>query len=466
MPSNGAQPEGYKAKMIEQLRSSTREQREKWIQQADFNLFNLRSEQVYIDLLTDSGTGAMSDSQWGALMCGDEAYAGSTSFHRLKESVLRLFGFSHMVPVHQGRAAEHALAQAMLNEQSIVPGNTHFDTTRAHIENCRGIAINCAIEGAFQIEYRHPFKGNVNLLKLEKVLQSHIGNVPMIIVTITCDKSGGQPVSMHNLRQLRELSKRFNVPVIFDSARFAENAWFIQHREPGYSSRTIPEIVCEMYHNADGMIMSGKKDGLVNIGGLFATNNKDLFEKVRNYVILYEGYQTYGGLAGRDMEAFAVGLNEVTKQEYLDDRISQVHRFGEILINAEIPIQQPIGGHAIVIDASNFLPNVPQEEYVAQTLAVELYLEAGIRGAEMGVLVNGRDPITGIDRHATTEFFRLAIPRRTYTNDQLAFVANALGNIYNRRFKITRGLYIVHEDATLRHFTIQMIRAERKTIGF
>ncbi|KKO96628.1 hypothetical protein THAR02_11266 [Trichoderma harzianum] len=448
--------------MIERLRLSTREEREKWIQQADYNLFNLHSDQVYIDLLTDSGTGAMSDYQWAALMTGDEAYAGSTSFHRLKKKVQELFGFSYMIPVHQGRAAEHALAQALLNEQNVVPGNTHFDTTRAHIESCRATAIDCPIEGAFQVQYQHPFKGNVNLLQLEQVLQSQIGNVPMIIVTITCNKSGGQPVSMHNLRQLREVAKRYNVPIIIDSARFAENAWFIQHREAGYRSRAIPEIVREMYHNADGMIMSGKKDGLVNIGGLFATNNRELFDKVRKYVILFEGFQTYGGLAGRDMEAFAVGLHEVTEQSYLDDRMSQVYRFGKMLIDANIPVQQPIGGHAIVIDAAAFLPNVPQEEYVAQTLAVELYLEAGIRGVEMGVLMNGRDPITGRNRPAA-EFLRLAIPRRTYTNDQLAFVANALCKIYNRRHTIDRGLYIVYEDATLRHFTIQMIRAEEKT---
>ncbi|EHK19886.1 uncharacterized protein TRIVIDRAFT_46993 [Trichoderma virens Gv29-8] len=465
MPLDCSQPEGYKAKMIEQLRPSTREEREKWIQQADYNLFNLHGDQVYIDLLTDSGTGAMSHYQWAALMRGDEAYAGSTSFHHLKEKVQELFGFSYIVPVHQGRAAEHALAQALLNEESVVPGNTHFNTTRAHIEYRQATAIDCAIEGAFQIEYQHPFKGNVNLLKLEEVLQSYSGNVPMIIVTITCNMSGGQPVSMHNLRQLREIAKRFNVPVIINSARFAENAWFIQEREPGYGSWTISDIVREMYHNADGMIISGKKDGLVNVGGLFATNNRDLFNKVRKYILLCEGYQTNGGLTGRDMEAFAVGLNEVTQQKYLDDRISQVYRFGKMLIDANIPVQQPIGGHAIVIDASAFLPHVSQEEYVAQTLAVELYVEAGIRGAEMGALLSGRDPITGNNRPVATEFLRLAIPRRTYTNDQLAFVANALRRIHDRRLTITRGLYIVHEDVNLGHLTIQMIRAEEKTVA-
>ncbi|UKZ53262.1 hypothetical protein TrVGV298_007054 [Trichoderma virens] len=437
MPLDCSQPEGYKAKMIEQLRPSTREEREKWIQQADYNLFNLHGDQVYIDLLTDSGTGAMSHYQWAALMRGDEAYAGSTSFHHLKEKVQELFGFSYIVPVHQGRAAEHALAQALLNEESVVPGNTHFNTTRAHIEYRQATAIDCAIEGAFQIEYQHPFKGNVNLLKLEEVLQSYSGNVPMIIVTITCNMSGGQPVSMHNLRQLREIAKRFNVPVIINSARFAENAWFIQEREPGYGSWTISDIVREMYHNAD----------------------------VRKYILLCEGYQTNGGLTGRDMEAFAVGLNEVTQQKYLDDRISQVYRFGKMLIDANIPVQQPIGGHAIVIDASAFLPHVSQEEYVAQTLAVELYVEAGIRGAEMGALLSGRDPITGNNRPVATEFLRLAIPRRTYTNDQLAFVANALRRIHDRRLTITRGLYIVHEDVNLGHLTIQMIRAEEKTVA-
>ncbi|PTB40406.1 hypothetical protein M441DRAFT_70207 [Trichoderma asperellum CBS 433.97] len=454
-------PETWRAKMVERIPSSTKDQRQEWICKADYNLFKLRSNEVRFDLGTDGGSGGMSDNQWSALMRGDSAATRSPSSYRLQEKVKELFGFTYTIPVHRGRAAKHALVQALLNEESIVPGNAFFDTTRANIESQKAIAIDCAIEGAFDIYYQHPFKGNVNLPELEKILQGSGSNVPMIMVSITCDKTGGQPVSMHNLREVKRLAKMFNVPVILDSARFAENAWFIQKNESEYSSQSIPDIVQEMYHHADGMVMSGKTDGLVNAGGFFATNNKDLFDRVGKYANLF------CGLAGRDMEALTVGLGEVTQQEYLDDRIRQIHRFGMRLMAANVPIQQPIGGHAIVIDASLFLPLVPREEYVAKTLAVELYVEAGIRGAGMETVIGGGNPITGINRNRSNakDFLYLAIPRQAYTNDQLSFVANALIQIFERRFTITRGLYVVHEDAILRYLTIQLKKADGKSIA-
>lgn len=446
MPSHYRLPELWKAKTIGRIDPGTRDQRQQWIEMADNNFFNLRSNQVYIDL-TDS-----------ALIRGDETY-GSMSFIRLKEAVQEMFGFCYIIPVHQSRAAEHALAQALLNRHSFVPGNDHSDTTRAYIEHQEAMVIDCAIEGAFETEYQHPFKGNINLPKLKDILHTNGNNVPMIIVTVTGSKGGGQPVSIQNLSQLRQLARQFNIPVIIDSAWFAENAWFIQQREAGYSNWAISDIVREMYHNADAMILNGTKDGLVNNGGLFATNNKELFNKVQGYIALFEGYTNQGGLIGTDMEAFRIGLSEVTQQSYLNDRIHQVFQLGKILVDASIPVQKPIGGHAIVIDASAFLPRVPKEEHAAKTLAVELYVEAGIRGVEIDTILNEGDTPANGSRPAAAEFLRLAIPRQTYTNKQLAFVANALVEIYNRRFTITRGFNIVHEDAGLKRFTIQMKRA-------
>lgn len=447
--------------MVERIHSSTKDQRQEWICKADYNLFKLRSNEVRFDFGTDGGSGGMSDNQWSALMRGDSVDTRSTSSHRLQEKVKELFGFAYTIPVHRGRAAKHALVQALLNEESVVPGNAFFDTTRANIESQKATAIDCAIEGAFDIYYQHPFKGNVNLPELEKILQGNGKNVPMIIVSITCNKTGGQPVSMHNLREVKRLARVFNVPVILDSARFAENAWFIQKNELEYNSQTIEDIVQEMYHHADGMVMSGRTDGLVNTGGFFATNNKYLFDRVEQYASLFSG------LAGRDMEALTVGLSEVTQQDYLDDRIRQIHKFGMRLMAANIPIQQPIGGHAIVIDASLFLPLVPREEHAAKTLAVELYVEAGIRGAGIETVIGGRDPITGINRNRpkAKEFLHLAIPRQAYTNDQLSFVANALIQIFERRFTITKGLNVVHKDAILRYLAIQLKKADRKAMA-
>lgn len=449
--------------MVERIHPSLREEREAWIRGVDYNLFALRGSQVYIDLLTDSGTGAMSDCQWAALMRGDETYAGSKSFDRLEDQVKKVFGFDHVLPVHQGRAAEHVLFTTLVKEGDIVPANSHFDTTRAHIESRRAHAVDCPINEAACIDSCHPFKGNVDLGKLQNLLADKHDQIPFIIMTLTCNKSGGQPVSLDNIHHVKQLADKYGISVVFDSARFAENAWFIQQREEGYKDKPIKDIVREMHAYADAMMMSAKKDGLVNIGGILATRHRKWFDDASKFVILYEGFKTYGGLAGRDLDALAVGLDEVTDVDYLRCRIGQVHRLGQMLIDAGIPVQQPIGGHAIVIDASTFLPNVPKEEYPAQKLGVELYIEGGVRGVELGTILNGRDPTTQMERYAEVDFLRLAIPRRVYTNDHLFTVGQALINVYGRRASITRGFRIVEETETLRHFTVRLRQADEST---
>ncbi|RSL47967.1 hypothetical protein CEP54_013133 [Fusarium duplospermum] len=373
----------WRIKMVERIRYSTRGQREEWIRQAGYNLFELKSDQVFIDLLTDSGTGAMSDRQWAALLMGDETYAGSSSFSLLERKVKALFGFKYVLPVHQGRAAENILFSVLVKRGNIIPGNSHFDTTRAHIEYRHATAVDCPIDEAFCIDKNHPFKGNINLQKLKVILDSQKQNVPMIVLTVTCNKSGGQPVSLDNMRRVKALAGEYGIPVVFDSARFAENAWLIQKREPGYSKKTIEEIVLEMHQCADAMVMSAKKDCNANAGGILAMQHEHWFRQASENVILFEGFTKYGGMAGRDMEALATGLDEATCSDYLDFRINQVQRLGESLAAAGIPIQRPVGGHAIVVDASIFLPWVPKGQYPAQVLAVELYLEAGVRGVEI-----------------------------------------------------------------------------------
>ncbi len=453
--------ENYRIKMIEPIYRSTREERETWMKEAKFNLFNLSSNKVYIDLLTDSGTGAMSDKQWAAIMTGDESYAGSSSFYNLKSVVKDLFGFDYFLPVHQGRAAENVLFSVLVKSGDVVPGNSHFDTTKGHIEFRKAKAIDCTIDEAFCTELEHPFKGNIDLGKLTKVLDENPKEkVPMIIVTVTCNTSGGQPVSMQNMREVKAIAQRYGIPVVYDSARFAENAWFIKQREEGYADKSIKEIVREMYSYADGMTMSSKKDGIVNIGGILAMHNESWFQQASTFNIMYEGYLTYGGMAGRDMNALAQGLDEATEADYLEARISQIEHLGNQLIEAGIPIQRPIGGHAIFVDAAKFLPNVPKEEYIAQTLAVELYLEAGVRGVEVGTILADRDPVTREDRYPGNEFLRLAIPRRTYTNNHMDVVATGLINIFKRRNEITKGFHITKEAPIMRHFTVELERTK------
>jgi len=449
--------EPYKIKMVEPIYLSTRTEREQWIREAKYNLFNLRSEQVYIDLLTDSGTGAMSDRQWAAIMTGDESYAGSSSYYHLKNVIKELFGFEYFLPTHQGRAAENVLFSVLVKDGDLIPGNSHFDTTKGHIEFRHATAVDCTIQESFDPSNLHPFKGNVDLDQLKEVLDSNpIEHIPFIILTITCNSSGGQPVSMQNIREVKALADQYNIPLLFDSARFAENAWFISQRETGYQDKTIREIVLEMYSYADGMTMSSKKDGIVNIGGFIATRRKEWYDQACTFNIMFEGFVTYGGMAGRDMNALAVGLMEATEPDYLASRIGQVQYLGELLSGYGITIQQPYGGHAIFVDARAFLPQVRQEEFIAQTLCVELYLEAGIRAVEVGTLMADRDPVTRENRYPKLEFMRLAIPRRVYTNLHLNVIAAALKNLYDRRYEIKSGYRINQEAAILRHFSVEL----------
>ncbi|HLV24132.1 MAG TPA: tryptophanase [Moheibacter sp.] len=449
--------EPYKIKMTEDIYISTREEREKWIEEAGFNLFNLTSEKVFVDLLTDSGTGAMSDKQWAEMMVGDESYAGSQSFLKLKKVVNEILGFPYALPTHQGRAAENVLFSVLVKEGMVVPGNSHFDTTKGHIEFRKAHAFDCTIDEAFDINDLHPFKGNIDLNKLEKIYKSHPKEqIPFCLITVTCNTSGGQPVSMENIKAVKELSNQYGIPVFFDAARFAENAYFIKEREAGYENKSIKEIVKEMFSYGEGFTMSAKKDGLVNIGGLLAMRNENLYRTCGNFGIIYEGYLTYGGLAGRDLGALAQGLMESTEHTYLKSRIGQVEYLGNKLIELGIPVQKPIGGHAVFIDALNFLPNVPRAEYPAQTLGVELYKEAGVRGVEIGTLLADRDPETRLDRFPKLELLRLAIPRKTYTYNHMDYIAAALKNVFDRRNEITSGYEIVWESEILRHFTVQL----------
>ncbi len=453
--------EPFKTKMTEPIRLSTREEREVWIRQAGYNMFNLRSDQVMIDLLTDSGTGAMSHHQWAALMEGDESYAGSSSYEHLKETIREITGFENFLPTHQGRAAENVLFTVLVKEGDVVPGNSHFDTTKGHIEYRKATAVDCSVGEAFDITSEYPFKGNVDTEKLEEIFKSHpIEKIPLVIMTLTCNTTGGQPVSMKNLREVSELVHRHGSLLFIDGARFAENAWFIRTREEGYGDKSIREIVREMFSYADGMTMSSKKDGLVNIGGFIGFRDKDLFRRATTYNIMFEGFITYGGMAGRDMNALAQGLKEATTEEYLSYRIRQVAFLGERIASYGIPVIRPFGGHAIFVDAVGFLPHIPREKFPAQTLSVELYIEAGVRTAEIGALMADRDPVTRENRYPALETIRLAIPRRVYSDNHMRAVADGLGSVWARREKIKKGMRIVEEAPILRHFTVKLERSE------
>jgi tryptophanase len=448
--------EPYKIKMVESIKRSTPEQRKKWIKEAHYNLFNLSSDKVYIDLLTDSGTGAMSDKQWGALMEGDESYAGSQSFLKLKETVQKITGFKYFLPTHQGRAAENVLFSVLVKEGDIVPGNSHFDTTKGHIEFRKAKAVDCTIDEAFDTENMHPFKGNIDLKKLQKVFDENpVEKIPFVIITITNNSSGGQPVSMENVKAVSKICKKYKVPLLFDSARFAENAYFVKMREEGYKNKIIKEIAKEMFSYGDGMTMSSKKDGLVNMGGFIALNDEEIFKKATVFNIMYEGFITYGGMSGRDMAALAVGLDEATEFDYLESRIKQVTYLGNKLIEYGVPVQHPIGGHAIFIDANKFVPTIPRNEYRAQALAIELFIVGGIRGVEIGTVLADRDPFTRKNRYPELELVRLAIPRRTYTHNHMEYIAAVLKNIYDSRAEAKSGYRIVDEAPIMRHFTVK-----------
>ena len=448
--------ESWRIKMVEPIRKSTREEREQWMKAAHYNLFQLRADQVYIDCLTDSGTGAMSDRQWAAMMMGDESYAGSSSFFHLKETITRLTGFEYVIPTHQGRAAENVLFSHLVKAGDIVPGNSHFDTTKGHIESRKATALDCTIAEAKDTRLELPFKGNVDPAKLEAALAEHHEKVPFIIVTITNNTAGGQPVSMENLRAVRAIADKYGKRVVLDSARFAENAYFIKTREEGYADKTIKEIVAEIYSLADAMTMSAKKDGIVNMGGFIATRHEDWFEGAKRFCIPFEGYLTYGGMNGRDMEALAIGLDENTEFDNLETRIRQVQYLAARLDEFGIPYQRPAGGHAIFVDASKILTSVPKEEFPAQTLAIELYLEAGVRGCEIGYILADRDPVTRENRFGGLDLLRLCVARRVYTNNHMDVIAVALKNVFDRRHDIKRGVKIVWETELMRHFTVKL----------
>lgn len=444
--------------MIEPMRKSTREEREQWLREAHYNVFQLKAEQVYIDCLTDSGTGAMSDRQWAELMLGDESYAGATSFYKFESVVKRIFGMKYVIPTHQGRAAENVLFSYLVKEGNVVPGNAHFDTTKGHIESRKAKAIDVTTDDAKDTQKVVPFKGNVDLAKLEKVLKENKGNVPFMVLTVTNNTVGGQPVSMQNIRETCALCHKHGVPVVMDSARFAENAYFIKTREKGYADKTIKQIALEMYKDADAMTMSAKKDGVVNMGGFIATNNEEWFEGAKLFCIPFEGYITYGGMNGRDLNALAVGLDENTEYDMLHTRIHQVEYLASKLDEYGIPYQRPAGGHAIFVDADRVLTHVPKEEFPAQTLTCELYLEAGVRGCEIGYILADRDPVTRENRFGGLDLLRLCIPRRVYTDNHMNVIAAALKNVYERREKITHGVAIEWEAPLMRHFTVKLKR--------
>lgn len=448
--------ESWKIKMVEAIHKSTREEREQWIKEANYNVFQLKADQVYIDCITDSGTGSMSDRQWSAMMLGDESYAGARSFYKMKDMITKLTGFEYVLPTHQGRAAENVVFSALVKAGDYVPGNSHFDTTKGHIESRKAHAIDCTVDEAKNTQLEVPFKGNVDPKKLEACLAEHADRTPFIIVTVTNNTAGGQPVSMQNLREVRAIADKYGKKVIFDSARFAENAYFIKMREPEYKDMTIKQIVKEMFSLADGMTMSSKKDAIVNMGGFFATNVQEWYDAAKINGICCEGYLTYGGMNGRDMEALAVGLDENTEFDNLDTRIRQVQYLAAKLDEYGIPYQRPVGGHALFIDADKVLTNVPKEEFPAQALTVELYLEAGIRGCEIGYLLADRDPETRENRFGGNDFVRLCVPRRVYTNNHMDVIAAALKNVYDRRDSIKHGVKIVWEAPIMRHFTVKL----------
>jgi len=450
--------ESWKIKMVEPIHKSTLKEREKWLKEAYNNVFQLKAEQVYIDLLTDSGTGAMSDAQWAGMMIGDESYAGATSFFKMKDMINKLTGFKYVIPTHQGRGAENVLFSVLVKAGDYIPGNSHFDTTKGHIESRHAFAVDCTIDEAKDTQLEIPFKGNVDPEKLEKALVEYGDKAPFIIVTITNNTAGGQPVSMENLREVHKLAKKYKKPVVFDSARFAENAYFIKTREKGYENKTIKEITKEMFSYADCMTMSAKKDAIVNMGGFIATNIEEWYDQAKVFGIVFEGFITYGGMNGRDMNALAIGLDENTEFENLETRIKQVAYLAKRLDEFGIPYQRPAGGHAIFVDAPKLLTHVPKEEFPAQTLTTELYLEAGIRGCEIGYLLADRDPVTRENRFGGNDFLRLAIPRRVYTNNHMDVVAVALKNVYDRRESITRGVKIAWEAPIMRHFTVKLER--------
>lgn len=446
--------EPFKIKMVEPINLIPRKEREKALVRAGYNVFSLKSEEIYIDLLSDSGTGAMSDRQWSGIMMGDESYAGSRSFFRLEQSARDICGYKYIIPTHQGRGAEQVLFPTLIKKGQDVLGNMHFDTTMAHIELTGGIAVNLVHDRAYDTQTPHPFKGDVDLKKLEIYIKERgTENIACMVITVTCNSAGGQPVSMSNIRAVSDICKKYGVKVIFDAARYAENAYFIKNRESGYENKSIREIILEMFSYGEGFTMSAKKDGLVNIGGLIGIkDDEELYIACRSMVVPYEGFPTYGGLAGRDLEALAVGLQEGIEESYLEYRIGQVAYLGQRLIEGGVPIQTPTGGHAVFVDAKKMLPQIPYYEFPAAALANALYIEAGVRGVEIGSFLLGRDPETKEQLESPMELLRLTIPRRVYTDRHMDYIADGLIGI-SKKAHTLKGVEIVYEPKVLRHFT-------------
>lgn len=445
--------EPFRIKAVETVKMISREEREKVIQEAGYNTFLINSEDVYIDLLTDSGTNAMSDRQWGGMMMGDEAYAGSRNFQHLDATVREFFGFKHMVPTHQGRGAENLLSQIAIKPGQIVPGNMYFTTTRYHQERNGGIFVDIIRDEAHDAGLEVPFKGNIDLKKLQDIIdEKGPESIAYVCLAVTVNLAGGQPVSMENMRAVRDLTNKYGIKVFYDATRCVENAYFIKEQEPGFADKTIAEIVHEMFSYADGCTMSGKKDCLVNIGGFLCMNDDDLFASAKELVVVYEGMPSYGGMAGRDMEAMAIGLRESMQYEYIEHRIKQVRYLGEKLKAAGVPIVEPVGGHAVFLDVRRFCPHLPQEQFPAQSLAANLYVESGVRCMERGIVSAGRDKTTGENHKPKLETVRLTIPRRVYTYRHMDVVADAVINLYKHKEQI-RGLRFVYEPKQLRFFT-------------
>lgn len=444
--------EPFKIKMVELLKMTTLAERKKAIKEAGYNTFLLKSKDVYIDLLTDSGTSAMSDQQWSGMMTGDEAYAGSVNYYHLEEAVKKYYGYKYLIPTHQGRAAEHIISKIMIKPGDIIPGNMYFTTTRLHQELAGGTFIDVIVDEAHDSENLNPFKGNIDIQKLTDVIKKYgAKKIPYVCVASTVNMAGGQPISMENLKAVRALTKKHGIKIIHDMTRVAENAWFIQQREKGYAKKSIQEIVLETCSLTDGGTMSAKKDAMVNIGGFLAVNDWDIFEEARNMVVVYEGLHTYGGLAGRDMEAMAIGIAESVSDAHMDARIGQVLYLGDKLLDFGVPIVQPTGGHGVFIDAKKFLPHLTQDQYPAQTLAAELYVESGIRSMERGIVSAGRNAKTGKNYYPKLELVRLTIPRRVYTQAHMDVVAESVAVVHHRRTKI-KGLKMVYEPKYLRFF--------------
>ena len=443
--------EPYKIKMVELLKMTNPAQRKKAMKEAGYNTFLLKSEDVYIDLLTDSGTSAMSDRQWAGMMMGDEAYAGSRNFYHLEEVVKDIYGYKYLIPTHQGRGAENILSKILIKKGDIIPGNMYFTTTRLHQELAGGKFEDIIIDEAHDPENDYPFKGNVDLDKLERLIKKHgAAKIPYVSMATSVNMAGGQPISMQNLKALRALTKKHRIRVIHDMTRVAENAYFIQQREKGYANKTIKEIVKEINSYTDGATMSAKKDALVNIGGFLAVNDWDVFEEARNMVVVYEGLHTYGGLAGRDMEAMAIGIGESVNDDHIKARVGQVIYLGEKMMDYGIPIVTPIGGHGIFVDAKKFLPHITQDQFPAQTLAAEVYLDAGVRTMERGVVSAGRKA-NGENYYPKLELVRFTIPRRVYTQAHMDVIAESTARVYDRRNSI-KGMKMIYEPKYLRFF--------------